>query len=169
MAQASDSRGHTAQSTLTVTVLEPHKDTAPSTPVEKAQAKPPSQTSAGTRASGPEAVPPVPAPQANVQQPCKTKPFILEQYGDSRSGELTWTGSLAAGGELEIKNRRPSMGFVRGDILPPGVPVRVSVAPESVGIVAAPSAGNCWDSRLMLKNSGPAATAITIKWVVYQP
>lgn len=172
VAQASDSRGHTAQRALTMTVVEPRKDQTPVKQVEVAKAKPADlhrQASSESKPYEPKTVSPVPTTQANVQEPCKAKAFILDQYGDSRSGELTWRGSLSNGGELEIRNRRASPGFIRGDILPPGVPVRVSVAPENIRIVAAPSAKNCWDSRLLLKNSGSPTDAITIKWVVYQP
>ncbi|HMD72215.1 MAG TPA: tetratricopeptide repeat protein, partial [Bryobacteraceae bacterium] len=172
VAQASDSRGHTAQRTFTLTVVEPHKEKSPASQPEVASAKPavpPKPAAPESKRDQPDTVSPGPTAKAAVPPPCKAREFVLSEYGDSRSGELTWTGSLSGGGELEIRNRHASTGFARGDILPPGVPVRVSVSPDTVRIVTAPSANNCWDSRLLLQNGGPPATAIKIEWVVYQP
>jgi len=172
VAQASDSRGHTAQRTLTLTVVEPRKEKSPASQPEVASAKPavpPKPAAPESKRDQPDAVSPDATAKAAVPPPCKAREFILSEYGDSRSGELTWTGSLSGGSELEIRNRHASTGFARGDILPPGVPVRVSVSPDTVRLVTAPSANNCWDSRLLLQNGGSPAGAITIKWVVYQP
>jgi hypothetical protein len=172
VAEAQDSGGHAAKRTLAITVVEPHKEKTPAKQIEVAQAKPVethAPAAVEPKADEPKAVPAVPAIQASAREPCKAKAFVLDQYGDSRSGELTWTGSLSEGGEVEIGSRRASTGYIRGDILPPGVPVRVTVAQENIRIAAAPSADNCWDSRLLLHNSGPLTTTITVKWVVYQP
>lgn len=172
IAEAQDSGGHAAKRTLTITVVEPHKAQTPAKQIEVAQAKPVDsrrQAASEPKAEEPKPVPSVPAMQATAREPCKAKEFILDQYGDSRSGELTWTGSLSGGDEVEIRTRRASTGYIRGDILPPGVPVRLSVAPENIRIDAAPSADNCWDSRLLLRNTGALTATITVKWVVYQP
>ena len=172
VAQASDSGHHTAQRAFTITVNEPNQGKTPAKQVDVAQLKRADahlQTPTGVQPNQPKTAARLPAAQANPQTPCKAKGFILDQYGDSRSGELTWTGLLSSGGQLEIRNRRASTGFIRGDVLPPGVPVHVSVTPEDVRIVAAPSLDNCWDSRLLLQSSGPSTSAITVKWVVYQP
>ena len=170
--QASDSSRRVAQRALTITVDETRADKTLAKRVEVAQPKP-----ADARRQGPPEPQPnepkttarLQAAPANNQTPCKAKGFILDQYGDSRSGELTWTGSLSSGGQLEIRNRRASTGFIRGDSLPVGVPVHVSVTPEDVRVVVAPSVENCWDSPLLLQSSGSPASTITVKWVVYQP
>jgi hypothetical protein len=170
--QAIDSRGNTTQRRLTLYVAEPPKEIAPAKqlPVVKPKAADPrKQTVVQVKPDAPSTVLPTPTKPTNVQEPCKTKTFVLDQYGDSRAGELTWTGSLSGASQLEIRNRHPSIGYIRGDILPLGVPIRVSVIPDSVRILAAPSAGNCWESRLLLQNSGPATATIKIMWVVYQP
>ncbi|MGO9095113.1 MAG: protein kinase domain-containing protein [Bryobacteraceae bacterium] len=172
VAEATDSGGHSAKRTLTIAVAEPHQNKTPAKPAEVAQVKPVETRAPAApepKTPEPKPVPAVPAPQANAPAPCKAKAFVLDQYGDSRSGELTWTGSLSEGGEVVIGNRRASSGYVRGDILPAGVPVQLTVSPENIRVAAGPSAGNCWDSRLLLHNSGGVAATITIKWVVYQP
>ncbi len=109
--------------------------------------------------------PPLPQPLP----PCKASTFILDQYGDSRTGQLTWTGTLPARGPLEIQNRRSSSGNLRGDILPKGVPVRISIVPDTIRVTTAPSAVNCWDPKLVLLNSGQTASEIRIRWEVFQP
>jgi serine/threonine-protein kinase len=108
--------------------------------------------------------PPPPAPP-----PCKASTFVLDQYGDLRAGQLTWTGTLPARGRLEIQNRRASSGNIRGDSLPKGVPVRISVVPDTVRATTVPSAANCWDPQLVLLNSGQAASEVRIRWEVFQP
>jgi predicted Ser/Thr protein kinase len=172
VAEATDSGGHSAKRTLTIAVLEPRKDKTPAKPAEVAQVKPVETrvpAAPEPKTAEPKPVPAVPAPQVGAPAPCKAKAFVLDQYGDSRSGELTWTGSLSGGGEVEIRNRRASSGYVRGDILPAGVPVQLMVSPENIRVAAGPSAGNCWDSRLLLHNSGGVTGTIIVKWVVYQP
>ena len=111
----------------------------------------------------------VSAPPPPPPPPCKANTFILDQYGDSRAGQLTWTGTLPARGPLEIQNRRASSGNLRGDILPKGVPVRISVVPDTIRVTTAPSAVNCWDPQLVLLNSGQATSEIRIRWEVFQP
>jgi hypothetical protein len=110
-----------------------------------------------------------PVLQSPPLPPCKASTFILDQYGDSRTGQLTWTGTLPARGPLEIQNRRASSGNLRGDILPKGVPVRVSIVPDTIRVTTAPSAVNCWDPKLVLLNSGQTASEIRIRWEVFQP
>jgi serine/threonine protein kinase len=168
VAQALDSGRRAAQRVFTITVNEPQQE---KTLAKQAGVAEPKRSDAHRPASpGPQANDPTTvAAQADVQTPCKAKSFILDQYGDSRSGELTWNGLLSSGGQLEIKTRHASIGFIRGDTLPPGVPVHITVTPEDVRIVAAPSVENCWDSRLLLQSSGPPASTITVRWVVYQP
>ncbi|HLK62778.1 MAG TPA: protein kinase [Bryobacteraceae bacterium] len=102
--------------------------------------------------------PPVPA--------CKAAAFNMEEYGDLPNGELTWTGSLPAGSQLEIRNHVASFGGVRGDIFPKGVPIRITVLPSSVRVVTSPAAGNCWDPRLVLENPVTARSEVRIRWEV---
>ena len=102
--------------------------------------------------------------------PCKSPTFKLDQYGDSRTGELTWAGVLLARGQLDIQGKQTSLDYLRGDTLPKGIPVRVSVSPETVRLTAAPAARNCWNSPLVLENTAPgAASEIRVKWEVFQP
>jgi len=109
----------------------------------------------------PEAPPP--------PEPCRPRAFLLEQYGDSRTGELVWTGRLQAGRKIWIQNRRASSGSVDGDVLPRGVPVRISISPASIRPTLSPSAANCWAPRLVLRTVDEEATEIRIKWEVFQP
>jgi len=101
--------------------------------------------------------------------PCQSVRFVLKQYGDALSGEMVWTGSLAPRGRLNIEGRRPDTGRVRGDVLPQGAPVHVSVSPETVRLAVAPAPANCWKSGLVLQNMGGPATEVRIRWEVYQP
>lgn len=169
VAQASDSQGHTAECRLTIIVADAAPPVPPAPKPERAKEKVPEKAVLPTAAPAgqvPRAEKPVepkPAPA------CAARAFQLDQYGDSRAGQLTWTGSLAADGRLEIRDLRASSGFVRGDVMPAGVPVRVSVGQEKITILSGPSPDNCWDLRLVLQNSGAPADTVTIKWVVYQP
>jgi hypothetical protein len=54
-------------------------------------------------------------------------------------------------------------------VLPQSAPVRVSVSPATVRLALAPAAANCWQSPLVLQNSGETATKIQVRWEVYQP
>ena len=169
-AMASDSAGNQAKREITITVGEPveSKQVVPAAkPTNtKSQKEPlPQQV---VPLTPPRQTPNVPAP-ATAPPPCKASTFILDQYGDSRAGQLTWTGTLPARGPLEIQNLRASSGNLRGDILPKGVPVRFSVVPDTVRVTTAPSPANCWDPKLVLLNSGPAASEISIRWEVFQP
>jgi hypothetical protein len=93
----------------------------------------------------------------------------MKQYGDALSGEMVWTGFLLSGSRLKIAGQRPDTGRVRGDVLPQSAPVRVSVSPATVRLAVAPAAANCWQSPLVLQNSGEPATKIHVRWEVYQP
>jgi hypothetical protein len=169
---ASDSAGNQAKREITITVGEP---------VESKQAVPAAKPTNNKFQKEPlpqqvvpvaplKQTPNVPAPDtAPAPPPCKASTFILDQYGDSRAGQLIWTGTLPARGPLEIQNRRASSGNLRGDILPKGVPVRISIVPDTVRVTTAPSAVNCWDPQLVLLNSGQAASEIRIRWEVFQP
>jgi serine/threonine protein kinase len=100
---------------------------------------------------------------------CQAPIFDMKQYGDAFSGEMVWTGFLLSGGRLKIAGQRPDIGRVRGDVLPQSAPVRVSVSPATVRLAMAPAAANCWQSPLVLQNSGEPATKINVRWEVYQP
>jgi hypothetical protein len=100
---------------------------------------------------------------------CKASAFNLDQYGDLLTGELTWTGALPAGGQLEIRNLVASPGSVQGEIFPKGAPVRIFVTPARIRVVTAPTAENCWDPRLVLENPGNPKSAIKVRWEVFQP
>jgi hypothetical protein len=169
-AMALDSAGNRAERKITIAVEEP---------VESKQAVPaakPTNTKSQKEPLPQQVVPLAPLKQTrNMPTPdtapplCKATTFALDQYGDSRTGQLTWTGTLPARGPLEIQNRRSSSGNLRGDILPKGVPVRISIVPDTIRVTTAPSAVNCWDPKLVLLNSGQTASEIRIRWEVFQP
>ncbi len=172
--QAKDEGGRIAQQPWTITIDSPLKAQPPVMPK---QAKPEdrAKTKAGpapspVKVESPKPLPPTPQPAKDVPSPCKAATFVLKGYkGDLTSSQFTWSGPLPNGGEVEITNAQPSFGRTRGDFLPRGLPVRIHVVPESVSILEGPSANNCWHPRLRLRNNGEAASAITIKWDVYQP
>ena len=124
----------------------------------------------GTPVLAPTGPPPAAKPAVPA---CTARPFHLETYGDSRSGELIWTGKLAASDRLEIRNNVPSQGKVTGDQLPLDVPVRLTVltgpSGGSVTVASRPSAQNCWVSHLTILNSGAQLVELQIRWEVYQP
>ncbi|MBL8211824.1 MAG: hypothetical protein JNK87_13995 [Bryobacterales bacterium] len=80
-------------------------------------------------------------------------------YAGPRSGRIIWTGELPRDGQLVIDGRKPSRGFVNGEL--PGVPVRLGAYPAELadgGIrvltgnpsfsqpkVENPSAANAWN------------------------
>jgi serine/threonine-protein kinase len=115
---------------------------------------PPARTKTGSQ-------PPVPAP-------CGTPPFRLDQWGDTRNGEVIWNGTLGNNQTLDIQGGHPSTGQLGGDVIPKGIPVRLAV-PSTVSVVTAPSAANCWSPHIVLRNDGTAKSEIRIKWEVYQP
>jgi predicted Ser/Thr protein kinase len=155
--KAADSNGHSAERALTIEVVE-----AADTAGTATQSSDPGQTAAGGTSpnqSGTGAIPPT----------CKSSTFSMGQFGDLLSGDLVWTGALATGGQLEIRNRHASPGSVQGEVLPRGVPVRLFVTPPRVRVVTGPTAENCWDPRLVLENNGEPKSQIRIQWEVFQP
>jgi hypothetical protein len=114
-----------------------------------------------------------PQPTANQKDastpPCQSARFVLAQYGDALSGEMIWNGSLPARGRLNIDGRRADTGRVRGDVLPHGAPVHLSVSPETIRLAVSPVPANCWMPGLVLQNTGTPATEIRIRWEVFQP
>jgi hypothetical protein len=156
LAGTADSAGHRAERAITVEVVEPP---------DAAKGR---QESPGANSPGSAAQPAAGGALPN-SLPCPSQEFTLDRYGDLLSGELTWTGVLPAGGQLEIRNRLASPGAVRGDVLPSGVPVRILVTPPVVQVITAPAAGNCWAPRLVLQNPGKPKSAIRIQWEVFQP
>jgi len=167
---ASDKAGNQASGRITITVAEPPDTKKPSEDAALADTRRQQKVDPPKEVPEAKKQPPIAPPETAPALPaCKASSFVLEQYGDSRAGQLTWSGTLPGGGKLEIQNRRPSNGNLRGDILPKGVPVRVSVVPDTVRITTGPSAVNCWDPQLVLLNAGQAASEITIRWEVFQP
>jgi serine/threonine protein kinase len=100
---------------------------------------------------------------------CQAGKFDLKLYGDAVAGDMVWAGSLANGGRLNIENRRATTGQVQGDVLPPGVPVRISASPQWVRLGTVPAAANCWAPKLVFYNTGEPVPEIRIHWEVYQP
>jgi hypothetical protein len=95
------------------------------------------------------------------------KPYDYNNYGDLAGGTLTWSGNLAAGGDLNINGRSVSSGSFRGgaDFLPTdGAHIKIEIEPASVKIKEQPSAHNCWAPHLLLHNDGAAISGITIRW-----
>jgi len=123
---------------------------APAAPPEKSQAKP------ATKA-------------APAHPTCQSQKFDLKLYGDELSGVLTWAGPLTAGGRVSIETRTASMGRVQGDVLPAGVPVRLTVSPAWIKPETAPAAANCWAPKMVLHNTGAETSEIGIRWEVFQP
>jgi hypothetical protein len=94
------------------------------------------------------------------------KPFDYNNWHDVKSGDMVWTGNLPTGSEGEIPYRAGSTNRAKGEILEPGIPVKLSFTPEQFQVIAGPSAGNCWDGRLVVRNTGPPVTKVTIHWVL---
>lgn len=118
-------------------------------------------------APDPKAAPAAPLPPAT--KACAAEHFELTNYGDLTTGRLTWSGQLPRSAELTIIRRASNPpGAVRGYPVP-NVPVHVSIVPDTVRIQMGPSAGNCWDPKLVLVNTGDAVSNITIDWKVFQP
>src|SRR5581483_3066850 len=104
-----------------------------------------------------------PAPAQPAPAPCK--PFNPATYFGVPSGDLTWNGSLASNAEFDIRGKLASEGKANGDSLPDkGVPVQITVTPSTVHIVKGPSQANCFNSPLVLQNSGPPVQQIKIHW-----
>ena len=110
---------------------------------------------------------PQPPPVAAKAEPqCTMKPFDYSNWHDVKSGDMVWTGNLPTGGEGEIAYRAGSTNRAKGEILEPGIPVKFSFTPETVQMIAGPSVRNCWEPHLVVRNTGPAVTRITIHWVL---
>jgi hypothetical protein len=112
----------------------------------------------------PAVVSPAPAAGPAVARTTPPPPIAVATpraagYTGPRSGKLIWTGELPRDGQLVIDGRKPSRGFVNGEL--PGVPVRIGAYPAELasdGIrvltgnpaftqpkVEAPAAGNAWN------------------------
>jgi hypothetical protein len=61
------------------------------------------------------------------------------------------------------------MGRVQGDVLPAGVPVRLTVSPAWVKPETAPAAANCSSPKMVPHNTGAETFEIGIRWEVFQP
>jgi hypothetical protein len=143
--------------------------TVSSPAVDRPQVTPPQQAPAASgKESTAKAHPAGKGPDSSTP-PCQSAKFVLKQYGDALSGEMVWTGSLPDRGRLRIEGRRADAGRVRGDMLPQGAPVHISVSPETVRLAVFPAPANCWGSGLVLQNMGRPETEIRIRWEVYQP
>jgi serine/threonine protein kinase len=111
-------------------------------------------------ASQPAAKPTPPA----VKLPPLRRPLSAAEYGGPLSGELQWSGTLAAGGTLTIQAGHATAGSLSDDL--PLAPVTVEAVPPGVQIVEAPSARNQWD-RIVLRNGSPnAVNSVTVRWKI---
>jgi hypothetical protein len=165
--RTADSAGQTAERAIAIEVVEPPGVSNP--PQESAGAKSP-ETSANPAAGGASQNEPATSAISNPAS-CRSTSFSLDRYGDLLTGELIWTGTLAPGGRLDIRNLRASpAGSVQGDVLPKGVPVRLTVATGGILLTTSPAAANCWDPHLLLENVGSSQQSeIRIRWEVFQP
>jgi hypothetical protein len=162
---ASDGAGGKGEAEISISVIEPAAVAAVPANGGKSLPVAPAEGKMGYGVAPPSVTPP--APPAAAPQQCKA--FDLATYYDVKSADLTWSGSLDANGTVEIRGKDSTVGRVRGDVLHKGVPVHVTLSPDTVHIGRGPSASNCWDSTLVLQNSGGPLTSITIKWAVFQP
>ncbi len=134
---------------------------ASSLPPRPAEVEPPRPTPPASNAAPAVTAAPAPGPaMARATPPpiavAAPKP---SGYAGPRSGRLIWTGELPRDGQLVIDGRKPSRGFVNGEL--PGVPVRLGAYPAELadgGIrvltgnpafsqprVENPSAANAWN------------------------
>jgi hypothetical protein len=140
---------------------------------EKADSKKPVDQPIPTTTQQPVVKPPVrvPTPPPAVQKAepqCIMTPFVLADYGGAQVGDLNWSGS-APSGELDIRGHQSSFGHVQGDLVPQGVPVRLTVTPDTVHLASVPAAANCWKASILLKSSGAMPSRIIIHWELFQP
>jgi len=168
LVRTTDSAGQRAERAIAIEVVEPPVSNPPQQ--ESAGAKSPEssvQPEAGGASQNETATGTIPSNPRS----CPSNAFTLDRYGDLLTGELIWTGALSPGGRLEVRNLRASpAGSVRGDILPKGVPVRLTVTPGGILVTTSPAAANCWDARVVLLNVGSSQQSeIRIKWEVFQP
>jgi hypothetical protein len=165
LAKTANSAGQSAQRVITIDVVEPPVSNALESPGGR-----PSENSAEPAAGGGLHKERVTGAVPSNPPSCPSDTFNLARYGDLLAGELVWTGTLSAGRRLDIRNLHASTGSVQGDMLPRGVPVRLTnVTPGGILVVMAPSARNCWDTHLVLHNMGSQQSEIRIKWEVFQP
>lgn len=129
----------------------------------KTESKPRDTRSSETAAptANQQATPPLPTQPA----PRSCKPFNWANYeGDITSGDLTWSGVLNTNEQVTIKGRTATQGKATGEPLRKLLPVQLSIAPGSITVVSGPSAGNCFDAPLIVKNTGAAVQSFTIHW-----
>jgi serine/threonine protein kinase len=103
-------------------------------------------------------------PNTTPPPPVQCKPYDWANYNDIQSGDLTWNGSLDPTAQVEIRGKSATPGSVRGDGVPKNMPVRISISPATVRAAKEPSQANCWDSQLVLQNTGQAVQTIKIHW-----
>jgi hypothetical protein len=140
-----------------------NNDVQPPKVLPKKSADTTTQTAA-VRPQPPVTLPP--PPPAKVEAQCTMKPFDYNNWHDVKSGDMVWTGNLPTGSDGEIPYRAGSTNRAKGEILEPGIPVKLSFTPDTFQVIASPSVGNCWDGHLVVRNTGPPVTKITIHWVL---
>lgn len=181
MARVSDTIGNKRQREFTIAVLRPRQAQGTESSKKAAdQTGTPSVEGRGSRSI---------AAGSSNPPPCRPTAFRLEQYANSRTGELIWQGVLSSGFHFDIVGKRYKISWdytgspifqgsigdrilqvvdrLLGDPLPTGIPVRVSVSPE-VRLTTAPSAANCWASHVVLEGR-VQVNYVRIKWEVFQP